>query len=140
MPTPFDPWYTGLVAAEVGMASFASREGLDALSARRLGALLEAAAHGSPRYRRLLAGRDPGRTPLTDLPVARKPELMRHFSDWVSDPAISLDHLRRFIAEPAQRSMAIALARWRHVWKAVVFKHHPASPFTVTHLAPGAPS
>ncbi|MDP3251811.1 MAG: AMP-binding protein [Hydrogenophaga sp.] len=101
MPTPFDPWYTGLVAAEVGMASFASREGLDALSARRLGALLEAAAQGSPRYRRLLAGRDPGRTPLTDLPVARKTELMRHFSDWVSDPAISLDHLRRFIADPS---------------------------------------
>ncbi|WP_332745945.1 phenylacetate--CoA ligase family protein [Hydrogenophaga sp.] len=106
MPTAFEPWHTGLVAAEVGMASSASPEVLAELRARRLATLFEAAAQGSPRYRRLLAGRDPAHTRLEELPIARKSELMRHFTDWVTDPAISLDHLRRFVADPGNIARA----------------------------------
>jgi phenylacetate-CoA ligase len=61
MPTPFDPWHTGAVAAEVAMASCATPGWLEAQRARRLAALFEAAARGSPRYRRVFAGRDPAR-------------------------------------------------------------------------------
>lgn len=100
MQTTFDPWRSGAVAAEVAMASWATPAWLDAVRARRLADLFEAAAQGSPSYRRLFAGRDPARTRLEDLPVARKPALMRHFTDWVTDPALSLDGLRGFIADP----------------------------------------
>ncbi len=124
MPTPFDPWHTGLVAAEVGMASCASPEALDALRARRLVALFEAAAQNSPRYRRVFAGRDLALTRLEDLPMARKPELMRHFKDWVTDPAISLDHLRRFIADPANIARAY-LDRYT-VWESSGSSGEPA--------------
>ena len=53
--------------------------------------LLAAAATTSPMYRELLAGRDPATLALADLPIVRKPELMRRFHEWVADPAIRLD-------------------------------------------------
>jgi phenylacetate-coenzyme A ligase PaaK-like adenylate-forming protein len=98
----FDPWLAGTVAADVWMASHAAPVALEARRARRLAALLEAAAQRSPLYRRVLAGRDVRRTRLEELPVAHKAELMRHFADWVGDPGIDLAALRRFTADPAQ--------------------------------------
>lgn len=100
MPLTFDPWHAGAFAVEVAMASSAAAEGLGALRVQRLAALFEAAARGSARYHRVFAGRDPASTRLEDLPVAHKTELMRHFGDWVTDPEISLNQLRRFIAKP----------------------------------------
>lgn len=101
MSPAFDPWKECAAAADVSMATHASAASLAALRARRLAALLAAAAERSPRYRRLLKGRDPATTWLEDLPVARKSELMRDFEGWVGDPALSLQALRRFVADPA---------------------------------------
>ncbi|RJP67161.1 MAG: phenylacetate--CoA ligase family protein [Comamonadaceae bacterium] len=124
MPTPFDPWHTGAVASEVAMASCATPGWLEAQRARRLAALFEAAARGSPRYRRVFAGRDPARMRLEELPVARKAELMRHFSDWVTDPALALGELRRFIADPGNIARA-HLGRYT-VWESSGSSGEPA--------------
>ncbi len=40
--------------------------------------------------------------PLRALPPSTRGELMAHFDDWVTDPEIRLDAVRRFVAEPAR--------------------------------------
>jgi phenylacetate-coenzyme A ligase PaaK-like adenylate-forming protein len=106
MPPIFDPWQACVAAAEVSMATQASVESLAAQRAQRLAALLAAAAERSPRYRRVLAGRDPAALRLEDLPVAHKAGLMGDFGGWVGDPELALDDLRRFVADPANIARA----------------------------------
>jgi phenylacetate-coenzyme A ligase PaaK-like adenylate-forming protein len=94
----FDPWRTAAVACDVASASHESAAGISARQSRRLRALLERAARDSPLYRKILRGR---REPaLAELPVMRKQELMRCFDQWVTDPRLKLDELRRFVADP----------------------------------------
>lgn len=123
LPT-FDPWQAYVVAAEVSMATQASTASLAALRAQRLTALLAAAAEHSPRYRRLLAGRDPATVQLEDLPVSHKAELMRDFKGWVGDPALSLQMLRGFVADPANIALA-CLGRYT-VWESSGSTGEPA--------------
>ena len=104
MLPPFDPWLSCTVAADVVEASHAGADALAARQARRLTELLAAAARGSRLYRRLLTGRDPAGLRLEDLPIMRKADLMRQFDDWVTDPELRLDALRRFTADPARIS------------------------------------
>ncbi|MBT2324195.1 phenylacetate--CoA ligase family protein [Variovorax paradoxus] len=99
MLPPFDPWLTSCVTLDVAAASRASEAALAGRRARRLADLLRSAARGSALYRKLLAGRDPDKLRLEELPIARKPELMRQFDEWVTDPALRLDALRRFVAD-----------------------------------------
>ncbi|EHR70549.1 coenzyme F390 synthetase [Burkholderiales bacterium JOSHI_001] len=75
---------------------------LQARQRRRLASLLGHAAETVPRWCALLHGCDPQALALTDLPVSGKADLMRHFDDGVADPAIRLDEVRRFCADPAQ--------------------------------------
>jgi len=102
MLPPFDPWLASSVAADVWAATRSSREALASRQARRLGALLAAAARGSRLYRQCLLGQDPAGTPLQALPVAHKSELMRHFGDWVTDASLDLQDMRRFLHDPSQ--------------------------------------
>jgi phenylacetate-coenzyme A ligase PaaK-like adenylate-forming protein len=95
----FDPWLSGSVAAEVAIASHADLDTLSALQTQRLAHLLTAAARGSCIYRRLLHGRAPAAWRLRDLPVMHKAELMHRFDEWVTDPVLKLDALRRFTAD-----------------------------------------
>ena len=101
MHPPFDPWLSTSVAVDVGMASRASAEALAALQEDRLAALLESASRRSPMYRRLLKGHGTAKLRLKDMPIMHKAELMRRFDEWCIDPAIRLDALRRFVADPA---------------------------------------
>ena len=112
---PFDPWRSACVAADVAAASLASEPALDALRATRLADLLCAAARDSAFYRRVLKGRDPARVQLQDLPITHRAELMKHFDAWVADPALRLDALRRFTADP-QRIGEPYLGRYT-VWE-----------------------
>ena len=98
MPIPFDPWQSMIVAADVAMASRASSEDLAKRTAGRLRAVLDSAIHGSPMYRHLL--HRSGEVRLDDMPIARKSELMRSFDTWCCDPALRLEPLRRFVADP----------------------------------------
>jgi phenylacetate-coenzyme A ligase PaaK-like adenylate-forming protein len=96
---PPDPWLSGDTALDVALVAHADAQALAQRQATRLAALLEAAASGSPLYRRLLAGRDPANVSLSTLPPVRKAELMAKFDEWVADPHLRLPALCRFTAD-----------------------------------------
>jgi phenylacetate-CoA ligase len=98
-PSPFDPWLWSARAGEVAGACAGGARMLGALQARRLATLVDTARRDSPLFRRLLSGVVPSRLRLEDLPVTRKPELMSCFDEWVADPRLTLDGLRRFTAD-----------------------------------------
>jgi phenylacetate-coenzyme A ligase PaaK-like adenylate-forming protein len=88
-----------LAAAHLSPTELARRQGL------HLARLIEATEHSSAYYRRKWRGvySSNGPSPsLQDLPVVRKPDLMRHFSQWVADPEVTLAALHAFTAEPAR--------------------------------------
>ena len=95
-----EAWSGSALAFEVLAVPRATPQALAERQARRLAALLQSAARDSPLYRRALRGIDPARAALCDLPVIDKRTLMHRFDDWVADPALRLDGLRRFIAQP----------------------------------------
>lgn len=80
---------------------------------RRLTALLQAARR-TPRWRRWLAGREPGTLALADLPVMDKATLMQPFEDGVGDPRLALPALRAFM-DDGRRAGEPFLGRW-WVW------------------------
>ncbi|MGY4829118.1 phenylacetate--CoA ligase family protein [Sphaerotilaceae bacterium SBD11-9] len=94
-----DPWLWSTVAGEVMAASLAAPQTLAALRTSRLRALLRHAKAKSPLFQRLLAGIDPARAALHELPVTHKRELMAHFDEWVTDPSLHLDAVQRFMAD-----------------------------------------
>jgi phenylacetate-coenzyme A ligase PaaK-like adenylate-forming protein len=94
-----DPWVSGAIAVDVSLASRASCDAIAGRQARRLADLLASAQRHSPLYRRILKGRDADHVRLEDLPVMRKGELMGSFDEWVADPRLRLDALRRFVAD-----------------------------------------
>jgi phenylacetate-CoA ligase len=71
----------------------------------RLGALLAHALENSPFHARRLAGVDPKRVELSELPVMTKAEMMESFDDVVTDRRIRLadveQHLTESIEEPS---------------------------------------
>ncbi len=83
--------------------------------AQRLDHLVTSACAGSALYRERLRGIRPGHTPLADWPVVTKAELMHRFADWVTDPALELEALQAFTADPARIGDAFA-DRWQ-VWE-----------------------
>lgn len=67
---------------------------------RRLRALVAFARTSSPYYRRRYAGLPTGVAELNRLPPVTKSDLMAHFDEWVTDPAVTRDVLRRdFLAD-----------------------------------------
>lgn len=102
------------IAADVVVASSAPPEAIAERRARRLADLLQAAL-ATRFYRRVLQGRDPRTTPLAALPVVTKTDLMQHFADRVTDPALSLEDLRAFIADPAHIARRFLGRYW--VWE-----------------------
>lgn len=98
---PFDPWLATQATSAVAAATSLDAQALAALQARRLHRLLTA-AQSSPLYRERMAGHDPAALRLQDLPVVHKAELMHRFSDWVTDPTVTLEAVQRFTADPTQ--------------------------------------
>ena len=98
-PTP-----AKLGVLKIAWEAWRFRRGDDKSIARRQQARLDDivrhARTASPYYRNLYQHLDPGPVKLTSLPVVTKRDLMAHFDDWVTDPAISLESLRRdFLAD-----------------------------------------
>jgi phenylacetate-CoA ligase len=82
----------------------AKRGEVPALARRRnarLAALVSHARTSSPFYRELYRGLPAEDVPLRDLPPVTKPQLMAHFDDWVTDPAITRSDLEAFVADPS---------------------------------------
>lgn len=100
--TSFDAWQGGVTAFDVWASSCLPASVLKERQSTRLSALLQSAAWHSRLYRDIAGLRD--RRPLTldDFPVVTKPQLMRRFDDWVTDPELHLDELRRFLADSSR--------------------------------------
>jgi phenylacetate-coenzyme A ligase PaaK-like adenylate-forming protein len=101
MQPPFDPWLSSTIAADVATTRHAGSRALAERQQRRLAALIGSALHRSPLYRHLLKGAEPQGVCLSDMPIVHKAELMSRFDQWCTDPAIRLEALRGFVAEPA---------------------------------------
>lgn len=84
------------------------------VAAHRLRALLRHARSASPFYRSLHA-RCSDRTPLAELPVVRKQQLMDSFDDWCTDPRIRRADVEAFLRD-RKRIGAPFLDRY-HLWK-----------------------
>ena len=95
----FDPLRLAEVAWDVTCVNASSAQVLRQRQQTRLAALFEA-ARAAPIYRQHLADRPAADIALTDLPVVHKHTLMRHFDDWVTDPALRLPQLQAFTADP----------------------------------------
>ncbi|GAA4339164.1 coenzyme F390 synthetase [Variovorax defluvii] len=128
---PFDPWLTNRIALDAAAAAHADAAALAARRDRRLADLFRAAARGSPFYRRYLAGRNPADIRLDTLPLVHKAELMDAFDDWVADPVLRLDALRRFTAD---RSRIADPFEGRYVvWESSGSSGHPGIFVQDTH-------
>ncbi|WP_232540296.1 phenylacetate--CoA ligase family protein [Azohydromonas aeria] len=95
----FDLLRAGAVAWDVVSAGRGDAALLAQRQRQRLAELVRAAQAQSRWYARQLPA-DAARLPLTALPVQRRGELMRHFDDWVCDPALRLAELRPFVTDP----------------------------------------
>ncbi|HMM84554.1 phenylacetate--CoA ligase family protein [Azohydromonas sp.] len=110
----FDALRSARAMGEVLRDGTASAAELAQRQAQRLRALLDAARRGSRLYAQLHRGAD-AHTPLAALPAVTKPALMQRFDDWVTDPALRLDTLRAFVADP-DRAADAWLGRYT-VWE-----------------------
>ena len=102
MTTVFDPLRMSAVSLDVMAVNRDSAQGVARRQQARLALLLDAALAGSRLYRQLLAARTTARTPLQNLPVVTRGQLMERFDDWVTDPCLTLDALRAFTADPSR--------------------------------------
>ena len=95
------------------------------LQQARLQELVDHARTGSPYYRQLYRHVQAGPLELRCLPVTHKRDLMAHFDDWVTDPEIKFDALRRdFLSDPSLAG-AVYLGRY-HVVTTSGTSGHPA--------------
>ncbi len=89
----------GLLAIDIWAATQASPEGMAQRRHERWVQLLRAARR-TPRYAAWLAGRRVDRVTLQMVPPSDKRTLMAEFDRGVADPAVTLDALRTFCAQP----------------------------------------
>ncbi|MGW0701158.1 phenylacetate--CoA ligase family protein [Streptomyces sp. NPDC002867] len=81
------------------------RQGPDALAHRqreRLAAMVGFARTHSPYYRELYRTLPERVEDPALLPVTRKQTLMARFDDWVTDPEVTIDRVRAFVADPGR--------------------------------------
>lgn len=102
---PWDPlglWSDAALRLDIWAAAAGDADALARRQHQRLRELLEAARAASALYREALAGHDLARVELAALPAFDKPTLMRRFDDWVTDPALGLEQVRAFVADPGR--------------------------------------
>ncbi len=123
MNTVFNALHMQGIMLDVVAATHSTPALLAQRQQHRLARLLEAAREGSAFYReRLGAGRLRWSDLLRVAPVTKR-ELMAHFDDWVTDPALRLDELRAFTADPS-RVAEPWLGRYM-VWESSGTSGHP---------------
>ncbi|MDE2612218.1 MAG: phenylacetate--CoA ligase family protein [Burkholderiales bacterium] len=106
MSSVFDPLRTATIYVDALAVTQGSALAWHVRREQRLVALLRHAAERSVLYRRLWGDRGGGATEtgrqLADLPPVHKADLMRRFDEWVTDPQLTLEGLRAFVADPAR--------------------------------------
>jgi phenylacetate-CoA ligase len=123
----FDAWQTACAYADIAATSHATVPTWQEHQTVRLQELLHDAALRSPFYRQRLSAAGQGRTAhetLHRLRPVHKRELMQHFADWVTDPALTLPTLRAFVRERGNRGEAF-LGRYL-VWESSGSSGEPA--------------
>lgn len=109
MSAPFDPltaladtWRWSVRAQQCWAATLMAPVGIERLQRERLAELLRHAHAHCPFYREHHRGAlDPALALQAFEPVTKK-ALMARFDDWVADPRVRLDAVRRFVADPAR--------------------------------------
>lgn len=90
------------VALDARYAEWRGPASIERRQRARLARLVRHARSASPFYRRLYRGLPSGVTDPSRLPPVRKRDLMEHFDEWVTDPDITLESLRRdFLSDPS---------------------------------------
>ncbi len=79
-----------------------SREEIAVRQNKRLADLVRFARENSPLYRGLYSHLPAGIDDVSRLPVVTKPELMKHFDEWVTDPKVTRTSVEEFIADPTR--------------------------------------
>ncbi|WP_292412746.1 hypothetical protein, partial [Methylophaga sp.] len=80
--------------------AWGGRERIEAKQLRNLRRLVEKARRDSPLFQRLYTDAPPSsEVELRDLPVTRKPDLMREFDDWLTIRSLSLDRAREHLRD-----------------------------------------
>jgi phenylacetate-coenzyme A ligase PaaK-like adenylate-forming protein len=102
MNTVMNPFLTAQAAAAVVTCSHTSPQRLQQVQQQRLSALLAGAREHSAVYRERLQGLPDAATALAHMAPVARDELMQRFDHWVTDPALRLDDLRAFTADPAR--------------------------------------
>jgi phenylacetate-CoA ligase len=123
----FDAWHTACAYSDVVATSRASAPAWQAHQTLRLEELLHDAALGSRLYRERLKQAGPrasAHETLRHLRPVHKRELMQHFADWVTDPALTLPALRAFVKDRSHRGEAF-LGRYL-VWESSGSSGEPA--------------
>jgi phenylacetate-CoA ligase len=102
MNTVMSPYLTAQAAAAVVSSSQTSPKQLAQVQQQRLSALLAGAREQSVLYRERLQGLPDDATAIERMAPVARDELMLRFDDWVTDPALHLDELQAFTADPAR--------------------------------------
>ena len=92
-----NPWFSRM--AEIWWTRNAGRSGIDNARNARTASLIAFAREHSPFYHRRWHGLPQRPLELTELPVVTKAELMAHFDDWVTDPAVNRAGIDAFLAD-----------------------------------------
>ncbi len=90
-------WNCCARSAEIWWTRRAGPAAIAAAAQDRLRALVRFARDRSPLYRELYRLLPPDCDALDALPIVTKPQLMPHFEQWVTDPAIRLPALQAFL-------------------------------------------
>lgn len=99
MSAVFDPLHLQAAMMDVAASSHAPPSLIGQRQQQRLLRLLEV-ARGVPVYRERLGRGRQGSAELARMAPVTKRELMARFGEWVTDPALKLDELRAFVADP----------------------------------------
>jgi phenylacetate-coenzyme A ligase PaaK-like adenylate-forming protein len=95
-------WYTLSVAWDSWHTMHGGPAALATRQQARLADLVAYARQRSPYYRRLYRDLPERMTDVRRLPPVTKPELMAHFDEWVTDPAVTKASAEAFAADPKQ--------------------------------------
>lgn len=98
----FDPVHMLSATLDVMAGSHAPPSWLAARQQERLSRLLQTACAHSGLYRERAGSRLLGPADWKSLAPVTRAELMARFEEWVTDPALKLDELRAFTADPAR--------------------------------------
>lgn len=81
------------------LAAAGGAGGFDRRAHLRQRQIIHWARTASPFYRNLYRGLPPHPESFRDLPPVTKPQLMARFDDWLTDPAVTLDHVQPWLSD-----------------------------------------